>query len=288
MKGIGYLLIVFGFLQVNAQTDYKGLGKIFRFSSHYSMFPDSLRNVSPRVYQGKTYTAAEHYNDSSVLVFVPKYFKRNKAFRFVFYMHGWNNNIDSALQQFQLIEQFYAAHQNAILVFPEGPKNSPDSYAGKFEQNMMFSSFCKDIFYQCYNKKIVSKSHLPMKIILAGHSGAYRAIAKIILNNTIQPVGILLFDALYGEEQVFENYLKTNNEGKLICIYTNNGGTLDNCKKFMAALDAGNLKYLHKEEDDCTAVDLESNRVIFLHSNKTHNEVITNNNNFERFLKVLF
>jgi len=109
------------------------------------MFPDSLRNASPRFYDGKTYAATEHYSDSSAYIFVPDYFDRTKPFDFVFWFHGWGNNIDTALVQYQLQQQFYAAHLNAVFIFPEGPKNAPDSYGGKFEQPKIFDLFVKDI-----------------------------------------------------------------------------------------------------------------------------------------------
>ena len=50
-------------------------------------------------------------------------------------------------------------------------------------------------------------------------------------------------------------------------------------------LDSLHIAYLHKEEDALTGEDLKTNRIIFLHSKKGHNEVITSNRNFERFLK---
>lgn len=280
--------MLFGFLVANAQQDYSEYGKIYRFSSQYSMFPDSLRNAVPRVYQGKTFAAASHYNDSSVLVFVPKHFKKNRSFKMVFYMHGWYNNIDSALQQFKLIEQFYAANTNAILVFPEGPKNSPDSYAGKFEKEGVFNRFLDDLYMKLVDKDILKKRGPTFKMILTGHSGAYRAIAKILSYSRLSIANVFLFDALYGEEEVFADYLKKGSFGKLVCVYTDNGGTKDNCKKFMERLDAGESRYIHKEEQDCSSTDLEFNRVIFLHSNKSHNEVITSYNNFERFLRIPF
>ena len=64
----------------------------------------------------------------------PKDLSTTEKINFVVYFHGWNNNIDSACAQFDLIEQFCESNKNAIFVFPEGPKNSPDSFGGKLEE----------------------------------------------------------------------------------------------------------------------------------------------------------
>lgn len=286
MGRIGWLLLLFCSFRLQAQTDYSPYGKLYRLSSAYSMFPDSLRKVQSRVYQGKTYDVEAHYNDSTVLVFVPSYFNKHKTVQVVVYMHGWNNNVDSSLHQFKLIEQFCAARTNGILILPEGPKNAPDSYAGKFEQPIVFTSFIKDILGQCQQQQLIAISKPPPQLVLAGHSGAYKAIAKIIDNNEIQPKAILLFDALYAEEQTFLNYIKTTNS-KLICVYTNDGGTMPNCKKMISTLEAEQLAHLSEEEDFITNSQLRKNKIIMLHSNKGHNDVLTNHSNFQRFLQSI-
>ncbi len=247
------------------------------------MFPDSLRNVQPRVYGGKTYSAAEHYSDSSVFIFVPDYFNKSKYYEFIFWFHGWNHSIDSALSQFQLLEQFYAAHQNAIFIFPEGPKNAPDSYGGKLEKPGEFSLLAADVFQFLYKKKVVKRKADVAAITLAGHSGAYKVISKIASQNSfMDSKKVILFDALYGE---IENYLAyAKRQLKLINIYTEDGGTKQKSLDFLKALDSLHIPYLHKEEDEVTSKELRGNNIIFLHSKKRHNEVITSNRNFERFL----
>lgn len=286
MKGIFCLAIVFASLFAKAQTDYSKMGQVFRFGSTHSMFPDSLRNKEPRVYQGKTFSAAEHYSDSSVFVFVPTYFNKNKPFHYVLWFHGWGNCIDSALSQFKLVEQFTAAHQNAIFVFPEGPKNSPDSYSGKFEQPHQFNYFMNEVNGFLQQQKIIS-SKPSSDLVLAGHSGAYRVISYILLHSSYTTKGVFLFDALYGEEEKFAVHLQKNATCKFINIYTDNGGTMQNSKELMMDMDAWKWKYVQQEEDACTQEMLSNNYYIFLHSKKAHNDVITNNNNFERFLKAL-
>lgn len=251
------------------------------------MFPDSLRNASPRIYDGKTYAATEHYSDSSAYIFVPDYFDRTKPFNFVFWFHGWGNNIDTALVQYQLQQQFYAAHLNAVFIFPEGPKNAPDSYGGKFEQPKIFDLFVKDIKQHLQQEKIITAKQKPAQLIYAGHSGAYRVMSYLLLHSSYSCKGILLFDALYGEEEKFVIHLQQHPTTKLIDIFTDQGGTIQNSKDLMTDMLAWKWKFIEKEEDDCTATDLKNNRIIFLHSKKKHNDVIANNYNFQRFLESM-
>ncbi len=100
---------------------YQHLGEMFvpQFSS--APFPHPNRK-SGHVYDDKTYSAQEHYSDSSVAIFIPEGYKPNEETNLVVYFHGWNNNIDSACAQFNLLEQFCESNINASFVFPEGPK----------------------------------------------------------------------------------------------------------------------------------------------------------------------
>jgi len=126
------LLLLTGFIITSfAQTN---TGKSFRITSAHSMFPDSLRNAEPRIYDNKTYTAAEHYSDSSAYIFVPAYFDKTKPFHFVFWFHGWGNNIDSALIEYKLKEKFDAAHLNAIFIFLKGQGILPIVMAGSLKK----------------------------------------------------------------------------------------------------------------------------------------------------------
>ncbi len=287
MKYLPFLLLFFVFRGASAQNGSMPLGKVFRISSTNAMFPDSLRNKEPRVYGGKTYTAAEHYNDSSVYIFVPSNFNAAKPYHFVFWFHGWSNNIDSALVQYHLQEQFFAAQKNAIFVFPEGPKNSPDSYGGKFEQPDVFNRLMKEMLGFLAGEKVIKADNHSFDMVYAGHSGAYRVISYLLLRSSYTPKAVFLFDALYGEQEKFMQCLENNPACRMINIYTDSGGTYQNSKNFAVDMEKRKWKYIDKEEDDCTNVDMRDNRIIFLHSKKKHNDVVANHNNFERFLEIL-
>lgn len=269
-----------------------GLGKkghSISTSSKFAPFPDTGR-AKGHDYNGQYFDFENHYNDSSVLIYVPQKFNLTKPLELVLWFHGWNNNIDSAGAFFRLIEQFEHSGRNAIFIFPEGPKNAPDSYGGKFERPEIFLLFIKDMLRQ-----LVLFNILPQKkkveindcsISLSGHSGAYRIISKIIQYNKVDEV--ILFDAMYGSNEVYLKWIAETDVHRFIHIYTKDGGTFENTHLIMNYLkDSLNVHYISVNEREVNPTLLRSSNRLFIYSDKAHNEVITNsdNNNWQRFLK---
>lgn len=275
-------------LIVFASTLIAQTGKIIRFASSSSMFPDTAR-ANGHDYSGKHYDAATSYSDSSVLIYVPKQFSAKRKINFVYWFHGWGNCIDSAVKQYQLLEQFDASGRNAIFVFPEGPKNAPDSYGGKLEQPQVFQQLVKEVAQKLVENKIIkAKPAFQLNdyaISLAGHSGAYRVISSILNKTLVNEV--ILFDAMYGGNDAYLEWLSVP-EHRFINIYTKNGGTFDNSHLIMKQLtDSLHVPLISLNEEDVNENILRNNNKVFIFSSKAHNEVITNNRNWERFLRYI-
>lgn len=264
---------------------YQHLGEMFvpQFSS--APFPHPKR-MNGHVYDDKTYSAQEHYSDSSVAIFLPKGFKPAEKINFVVYFHGWNNNIDSACAQYNLIEQFSESNKNAVFVFPEGPKNSPDSYGGRLEGKDGLKNLINDVLnYLKENGKL--KSAKVGNIILAGHSGAYRVISFCLMHGGLTPniSDVILFDALYGQTKKFTHWIEYF-KGRFINIYTDNGGTKNETENLIKFLTDRKIPYYKVEESVLTLRDLRKNWLIFIHTDLTHNEVIAKRNQFVNYLKT--
>jgi hypothetical protein len=263
---------------------YNHLGEMFITQLSSAPFPDSKR-INGHIYNNKTYSAREHYSDSSVAIFIPKEFRPNEETNFVVYFHGWNNNIDSACAQFKLIEQYCESNKNSIFVFPEGPKNSPDSYCGMLEKKDGFKKLIEDVLmFLKENGKV--KSTKIGNIILAGHSGAYRVISFCLTRGSLikNISDIILFDALYGGTEKFAYWIE-NYAGRFIDIYTDSGGTKIESESLMDDLDAWEIPYFKTEELQVKVDDLKNNRLIFIHTELTHNEVVSKRNQFRNYLK---
>ncbi len=264
---------------------YDNYGSMIVIHSSCAMFPHPARD-SGHTYNEKYYSVSTHYSDSSVAIFIPKGFRPSKKIDIVFYFHGWNNTIDSACAQFKLIEQFSASNRNTIFVFPEGPKDAPDSFGGKLEEKDTFKHLVAEVLAEV-RKRTKHSAHSAGKIILAGHSGAYRVMSYILLHGglTKNISEVYLLDALYGHTEKYSYWLD-HYKGKLINIYTNDGGTKNESENLMNCLESWNIPFLKKEEQDLRASELRKYRIIFIHSALSHNEVIVERNQFQQFLSA--
>lgn len=260
--------------------------KIFRISSSYTSFPDTGRANGHR-YNNIFYNAAEHYNDSSVLIIVPPQLNEKMQVDVIFWFHGWWNNIDSSASYFELTKQFLASRRNAILVLTESAKNAPDSYGGKLEQKDIFKKLLQDVLYKLKKEKVINKNGEAGNVVLAGHSGAFRVMAHILQNGGVEVKQTILFDGLYSQVEKFSNWLQADTSHRFIHIYTNRGGGTDEVSvEMMQLLRVKNIKFINPEEKDVDASLLKANPVIFIHSLKEHNEVINRpGHNFRLFIE---
>ncbi len=262
---------------------YKQFGEMFVPQFSYAPFPHTER-TNGHNYDGKTYFAQEHYSDSSVAIFIPKGFKSTGKIDFVVYFHGWNNNIDSACAQFNLIEQFCESNKNAIFIFPEGPKNAPDSFGGRLEEKDGLKNLIDDVLDFLMKQQKIESTKVG-NIILAGHSGAYRVISFCLMRGGLTPniSDVILFDALYGQTEKYVHWIE-NFDGRFINIYTDNGGTKYESESLMDNLDAWGISYFKTEESQIKIDALKNNRLIFIHTELTHNEVISKRKQFRDYL----
>jgi hypothetical protein len=261
----------------------KGEMIIAKLSS--AMFPHAKRDTG-YWYNGKNYAAESHYRDSSVAIFIPKGFKQGESTNFVIYIHGWYNNIDSTFAQFRIAEQITDSKINAILIHPEGPKNAPDSFGGKLEESDGFKRLM-DAVLDILVKDTKIKNKNIGSIILAGHSGAYRVMSFILLDGGLTQYikEVYLFDALYGQTEKFTYWLD-HSDGRLIDIYTEDGGTKQESRNFMTNLQALGYPFLSRKESDVSTNDLLRNRIVFISSNLKHNDVISKREQFQTYLQT--
>ena len=249
----------------------------FHISSSHTSFPDTGR-AKGHTYDGKLYTAAAHYNDSSVLIITPKSLDVSKKVDLVFWFHGWGNNIDSAAIRYELTRQFITSKRNAVLVLAETARNAPDSYGGKLESAGTFKKLVNDVLQGLSTKKLVPVNCVAGHILLAGHSGAYRVIARILKNGQMPVDEVMLFDALYAETDKFMEWIEADSEHRFIDIYTNHGGTLDESRAMANKIDDADINNFQVEEAKLVPQQLVAHRLLFIHSLKEHNDVVSPDN----------
>jgi hypothetical protein len=255
----------------------------FHIYSSHTPFPDTGRR-NGHLYDNVLYTTAEHYQDSAVLIVAPKNLDVKKQVDLVFWFHGWRNNIDTAAVRYELIKQFIASRRNAVLVLAATARNAPDSYGGKLENDGMFKALVMDVLNGLKAKRLIPQNSVPGHILLGGHSGAYRVMARIVQNGQMQVDEVMLFDALYAETDKFTGWLKADKQHRFINLYTDHGGTLDETQNMTKLLDEDDINYLQIEETGLIPPQYRAHSVIFIHSLKQHDDIV-NPDNFRLMLE---
>ena len=255
----------------------------FKITSSYTSFPDTGR-IHGHLYRDSLYNAADHYADSSVIIITPKNFIASKKVDMIFWFHGWNNNIETALVTYGLSRQFGESGTNAVLVLAETARDAPDSYGGKLEQKNIFSKLVNNVLEKLVGMHVISANDRTGNVILAGHSGAYRVIANILQNGNVPVNEVILFDALYADTDKFLTWLTVAGDHRFINLYTNNGGTFDETKDMMRRLKNVNIPEDSVEETELTPGVLQNNKIIFIHTLHEHNDIIQHPDNFKLFI----
>jgi hypothetical protein len=262
---------------------YSDIGTMIVTTSPFTMFPHEKR-AQGHTYEGKAYPADVHYSDRTVAIFVPKGFRAGDATNLVFYFHGWRSNVDDTFTKFRVAEQLAASGVNAVLVLAEGPKNAPDSFGGKLEETGVFASLVSDVLGALKARGVIGNTR-PGSIVLAGHSGAYRVMAFILARGglTANIREVYLFDALYGQSEKFAHWIDRF-PGKLVDIYTAEGGTREQSLDFMDDLRAWDVPFAAVPESAVTQDLLRKNRLVFIESALEHNDVVAAKEQFRAFL----
>jgi hypothetical protein len=248
-------------------------------------FPHPARAAGHQ-YHDKFYAAAEHYSNSTVAMFVPKNFRATEKIDFVVHFHGWNHTVAGTLDEYNLIGQFAGSGKNAILLVPQGPYNVPDSFGGKLEDTNGFKIFMAEAIEKLRASGALAETNIEIgNIILSGHSGGYHVMAAILdhggLAEKIKEAW--LFDALYGNTENFVAWQKNEN-GRLLNIYTDHGGTKDETEKLMAAYQTNGIGLYSDEDTNATPENLGNNKLVFLHTDMVHNDVVAKRGTFGQFL----
>ena len=260
--------------------------RVLHFVSAHTPFPDTARDRGHLDGDSIFQPRAGHYDDSSVLMIVPRGFKAGSKADLVFWFHGWHNNIDTALRFYGLARQFAASGVNAILVLPEAARQAADSYAGKLGQEGMFKGLVADVMAELRRQQLVTPAGVAAHVVVGGHSGGYVAIADILAKGGQRVDEVWLFDALYGHVDDFMNWIGKDTVGHhFVHWFTNKGGGTDEVSDtMMLQLRRKGRPYGLVEETALTRSVLEST-ILFVHSPREHNVIINDPDDFQLLLE---
>lgn len=231
------------------------------------------------------YSFEEHYSDSSVGVVLPLDYKKKNKVDLLIHFHGWGNSVDTCIVKFALDEQLIESEKNILLVVPEGPKFAPDSFNGKLCDKGGFARFIDELLDSLKADNIIRTKKIS-RIILSGHSGGYYVMAHILRYGgyTEYISDVFIFDGLYQYENDYLNWL-LNYKGRLVNIYTENGGTKDNSLMFMDRCDSLGVDYFMGETKELE--NMPEDRILMLYSDLGHSDVMHKRNNLLKILESI-
>ncbi len=283
---LGLSLGLSGFAAETLPQVYARFGDLIVTQLNTAPFPHPQRAAGYK-YKEKFFSAAEHYADSTVAIFVPKGFRQTKQVDFVVHFHGWQNHVERVLERYQLIQQFAAGGRNAVLVVPQGPRDASDSFGGKLEDPEGFKRFMDEVTATLKQRCAWNGPVEYGQIVLSGHSGGYKVISSILDHGglTDHVKEVWLFDALYGQTEKFVSWLEKAH-GRLLDIYTNDGGTKEETESLIALLKQRGKGPLELKEAQARSAKLTGPGAVFLFSALAHDEVVQRHETFRLFLET--
>jgi hypothetical protein len=184
-------------------------------------FPHASR-AQGHDYDGKHYSAADHYSDATVGIYVPTHFRPGSATDFVVHFHGWNNHVAEVFHRYELREQLEESGRNAILVVPQGPTDAPDSGNGKLELDENgFARFMADVARFLRGQGITTNEAIGA-IVLSSHSGGYGGLGGVLTRGGLNAhvTDVILFDSAYGYFDAIAAWTKVDPEHHLVTLFT--------------------------------------------------------------------
>jgi hypothetical protein len=166
---------------------------------------------SPR---GGIYFEDTTYSDRSVLLAAPADFDASQPGAMVVFFHGNQATLSrDVVDRQQTVRQLADSNLNGVLVAPQLAVDALDSSAGRFWQPGALAEFLDEAagkLAKLYPAAPRGAFHR-MPVILVAYSGGYLPAAYALAHGGAgdRVRGVVLFDALYGEEDKFVDWIES-------------------------------------------------------------------------------
>lgn len=168
------------------------------------------------------------FTDNRVLAFVPRGYTPGPTVDIVVHYHGHRAEAVSSAQQRRLREQLAASGRGAILLAPQGPLRASDSAGGRHEERDGLKKFLEEALAALIRDGIAPPGARLGRVVLSGHSGAYKVIARGLDRGGVDVSEVWLHDAVYAEVPTFAEWVARRPGRRLVSTHTPNGGTRGN------------------------------------------------------------
>ena len=163
-----------------------------------------LGHSSPR---GGIHWEDQTYSDRSVLLAAPQSFDPFKPGVIIVFFHGNNATLSrDVIARQQIVRQLADSGLNAVLVAPQLAVDAPDSSAGRFWTPGGFAAFLSEAQTKLGDLYPNARSAFRrMPVVIVAYSGGYlpAAYSLAVGGDTGRVRGLVLLDALYGEQEKF-------------------------------------------------------------------------------------
>jgi hypothetical protein len=128
-----------------------------------------------------------------VHVWRPRAYRRESA-NVVVYLHGFFTNVDGAVREHQLTQQFRDSGRNALFIVPETRSWRTDPILWPDLEQLVVAV-----------ERRLKLKRPEGEIVLLGHSGAYKTMSGWLKHEKVARV--LLVDGMYGDEREYQAWL---------------------------------------------------------------------------------
>ncbi len=179
-----------------------------------------------RTFQGRVYREEEHYSDPRVLLHIPKGYDVRRPSVMVLYFHGHRANLRRDVFQRQRVPlQVSTSRMNAVLVAPQFAVNAADSSAGKLWHRGALPELIKEAAGRLavmHGDPRSEATFANLPVIIVAYSGGFAPAAWAIRNGDLgkRLRGVILFDGLYGDTEVFANWIARERHAFFVSTYT--------------------------------------------------------------------
>ena len=165
------------------------------------------------------------YSERRVLLSVPKGFDPRRPAAVVVFLHGNEATLERDVRDRQgVARQLAVSGINAVLVAPQFALDAKDSSAGRFWEPGVFETFMREAsrhLAELYGTQDAEFVFDNAPVILVGYSGGYLpAAAALRYGGAGRRIrGVVLLDALYGEDDTFESFVEHRGPGFFVSLY---------------------------------------------------------------------
>ena len=165
------------------------------------------------------------YSDQRVLLSIPPGFDPRRPSALVVFLHGNEATLQrDVIDRQGVVRQLEASGINAVLVAPQLAYDARDSSAGRFWEPGVFNQFLHEAarrIADLYGTRDAEFVFDRAPVILAGYSGGYLPAAAALRYGRAgsRIHGVILLDALYGEEETYESFIASRGDHFFVSVY---------------------------------------------------------------------